>query len=402
METAPRVALRRPELVTDSESSPTSEPARSLTVTAVYELSEAGRKASLLSGGDGKALQQLKVQIPTGRLHLVAVDPQGTARLKLRPRFEMDAEHCVVRFDKAPIYDAPPSLEDLFRDAARNHELERVYQAERNLARSKRREAERERRAQVAESFLADKSQRALVHPAPSPRRCTLVAAQGRMLFDVATDEGVARDVPAEAHRRFRADLAAKKEKNLRERAAQLALHEEKKRFIAEWIEKHGTPDQKERFAAGVLPIEEAVEAITDWALAPVVGFVRYKRDGAERLQNYVRNVSGDPNAVVRPADLIVKTVQGPTLTARQWDLVKQFRALLPEASIALRQHVLSSRHPPLVPPVALVLQSALVSCRVGPLSVRREYLADPGDASVALASADRRLPSGPSDSVPG
>jgi hypothetical protein len=35
--------------------------------------------------------------------------------------------------------------------------------------------------------------------------------------------------------------LRARREENLRQRAEQLALHEEKKRLIAEWIAAHGT-----------------------------------------------------------------------------------------------------------------------------------------------------------------
>ena len=64
--------------------------AQSLTVSAIYHLSETGRKASLLAGGDGRGLQRLSVQVPTTRLHLVAVDVNGVARLKLQPRFELD------------------------------------------------------------------------------------------------------------------------------------------------------------------------------------------------------------------------------------------------------------------------------------------------------------------------
>jgi hypothetical protein len=338
----------------------------------VYELSEAGRKASLLSGGDGRALQQLKVQVPTSRLHLVTVDPQGTARLKLRPGFELNAEHQVVRTDAVPTYDAPPTLADLFREAARNHELERVYQAERNAARTKRREAERERRVQIAQAFLADKSQRALVHPPPSPKRCTLVTDQGRVLFDVATDEGVARDVPAEAHRRFRADLAAKKEKNLRERVAQLALHEEKKRFIADWIEKHGTPDQKERHAAGILAMEEAIKAITDRAFEPLANLPIYRHDGAHQVQCWLHQLPEYAHVVAMPSDLVVTTSNAATATAEQWTRLRAAQAALPAATVTLRVHRLSLRSQPQIPPY--VMFSILIAQRVHPVSLRREY----------------------------
>ena len=46
-------------------------------MTADYRLSEAGRKASLLSGGNGRAEQRVKVAVPLTRLHLVHVDANG-------------------------------------------------------------------------------------------------------------------------------------------------------------------------------------------------------------------------------------------------------------------------------------------------------------------------------------
>src|SRR5574339_62312 len=88
------------------------EPAATPTLlaTATYLLSEDGRKASLLAGGDGRSLQQVTLQVPANRLHLVSVDKQGVARLKLRPRFEIDGERGVVRIDAAPVYDQPPTI----------------------------------------------------------------------------------------------------------------------------------------------------------------------------------------------------------------------------------------------------------------------------------------------------
>ena len=53
MEPVARPVLVRPELVdTLTTEAPGAKPASGLTVTAVYHLSEAGRKASLLAGGD--------------------------------------------------------------------------------------------------------------------------------------------------------------------------------------------------------------------------------------------------------------------------------------------------------------------------------------------------------------
>src|SRR5207245_487864 len=213
------------------------------------------RKACLLGGGDGRAVQELAIQVPANRLHLVSVDANGVARLRLRPRYQLDGEQGVTRIDAPPTYDAPPDIEDLFREAARNHQLERTFQTERRAAKTKRRDADRERRGLIAQAFLSDPTRRALVHPAPTPKRCYVATEYGRVVFDANTDEVPARDVPLEAHRRFRADLRVRREQNQQQRGAQLALHEEKKRVIAEWIADHGTPEQQARQAAGVLPM---------------------------------------------------------------------------------------------------------------------------------------------------
>jgi hypothetical protein len=337
-------------------------------------LSEAGRKASLLDGGDGRAVQQITVQVPTSRLHLVSVDPQGVARLRIRPRYETDAAQQVVRIDTAPTYDVPPTIDELFREAARNHERERVYLAERTVTRAKKREADHERRLQVAQAFLADRAQRAQVHPAPSPKRCYLATAQGRLLFDVSTDEGPAREVPPEAHRRFRADLNAKHERNQQERAAQLALHEDKKRYIAEWLAKDGTPEQQARQTAGVLPMEEAIEAITDQAFAVVADHPAYARDGAARLQAHLRHFPDYADVVISPADLVVVSSNAVKATAEQWAVVQHMQKALPDATVTFRAHRLVWRRQQQAPSVTLF--GVLVTQKVGPFTVRREYAA--------------------------
>ena len=343
-----------------------------LSVTAVYNLSEAGRKASLLAGGDGRGRQQLSVQVPTTRLHLVAVDVNGVARLKLQPRFELAADQRVVRHDNPPAYDVPPTIEDLFKDAARNHELERAYRTERTASRSNRRDADRDRRSLISQDFLSDASQRAMVHPAPSPTRCFLATAGGRVMFDASSDIGPARELPLDAHRRFRADLRARKERNLKLRADQLALHEEKKRVIGEWAVTRATDEQRSRQEAGLLPVEEVIEALTEEAFAGLNGQPRYEMDGAARLQTHLRAAIGRADLVVGPADLQVAGVDATSATSGQWAVVRQLKAELPDADVTLREHRLSWRRDPAQP--GLTVFGALVTRQVGPFIVRREF----------------------------
>jgi hypothetical protein len=369
MDTVTAISERRLEAV-PSPGTPTAT--KMLTVTATYLLSEEGRKASLLDGGDGKAVQQLSLQVPANRLHLVSVDAQGVARLKLRPRYQLDGDHGIVRLDAAPTYDAPPDIEELFREAARNHQLERAYHSERQASKIKRREADQERRANVAKAFLSDQTQRALVHPVPSPTRCVVQTEDGRVFFDTNTDLAPARDVPAEAHRRFQADLRAKREQNLKTRAEQLAQHEEKKRFAANWIAEHGTPEQRQRQAAGVLSIEEVIEAISDHAFAALSGRARYIADGSKQLQETVKHLSSKGDMIVSPGDVIVTSSDAETMAASQWAAVNEIRGMVPGATVVLRIHKVSWKQDPKIAVGPFL--GILVTQRVGPFTVRREF----------------------------
>lgn len=347
-------------------------PTRVLSVTALYRLSEEGRKASLLAGGNGKALQELTVDVPIHRLHLVSVDADGVARLKLRPRFEVNALQQTVRIDDDPVYDVPPTLDDLFKDAARNHQLERTYQLERQAAKEQRRAASDDRRQRVAEAFLADASQRAIVHPAPTPNRCLLAVEGGRLLFDATKDVGVARNVPAEAHRRFRADLRVRREHNLQDRAAQLALHEEKKRVVAEWVAAHGSPEQRARQAAGVLPLAEGVEAMTDAAFAALRDRTIYTHDGMDALRTATRAHAEFAHLEITPKDLVVTSTNVEQMNATQWALLNEYRAAVPNATVTLRMHKIAwKRNPRIALPLVF---GVLVTEKRPPFTLRREY----------------------------
>jgi hypothetical protein len=363
----------------DRQAGPLSEVTRTLSVTAAYLLTEDGRKASLLAGGDGHALQQVTLQVPANRLHLVTVDKQGLARLKLRPRYETDSDRGIVRIDAIPVYDEPQTTDELYRAAAKNHELEAAYFAARDAARSKQGEADRAFREAVVEAFLAEQGQRAVTHPPPTAKRCYLESDKGRLLFDVGTDHGLAKDIPAEAHRRFRADLRDRDERNRRERGIQLALHEEKKAYIAEWIAANGTEEQKLRHANGMLPMDEAIAGITDQVFAAAGPLPLYIHDGASRLQAFLRVETGQNDIVVAATDLKVRSIHAVKATAAQWSIVQHLRSQLPDVDVVLREHVLRSTQHERTEP--LTVFGVLVTKKHGPFVLRREYLIDDTNA---------------------
>lgn len=373
MDAASQFTARSLEAVTDIDSTTRREPGRTLNVTASFRLSEEGRKASLVAGGDGRALQEITLPVPTNRFHLVSVDPDGVATLKLQPRYYLDANQNVVRDDAAPTYDAPPAIDDLLKEAARNHQLERAYQSERAESRNKRLESQFEAHQKLAEQFLADPTMRALEHPKPTPRQCYLAAGRRPMQFDAKQHQGLARQVPPEAYRRFSEDLRARTERNREIRARELGVHGEKQRLIADWVAKRGTPAQKERHAAGVLAVDDVLEGMADDAFAAVGNRPRYVRDGVERLQAHLRQFPEHADTVVSKANLLVTSINAEEATEVQWALRCELQALLPEAELTLRLHRLSLKTAPNAPHVTQF--GVLAMLRVGPFTLRREYL---------------------------
>jgi hypothetical protein len=145
----------------------------------------------------------------------VTVDAEGVAVLKLRPQYRIRDDQTVVRADAPPVYDRPPTVEQLFRDATRNHQREQMPVAERTQQRGK----VAENRQQLAERFLATHEMRAVEYPPPTERRCWLRSNGNLIAFDAKTDRDAARQVPPEAFRRFRQDVRARAERKAAIRA---------------------------------------------------------------------------------------------------------------------------------------------------------------------------------------
>jgi hypothetical protein len=152
-------------------------------------------------------------------------------------------------------------------------------------------------------------------------------------------------------------------------------LHEEKRRAIADWVERRGTPDQKARHAAGVLPLEEALEGMADEAFAVFGDRPRYVRDGVERLQTHLRQYAKYADVVVTRSELSVVSANADYATEPQWQLQQELQALLPDASVTLRIHRLTWKGDAAAPPLTQFV--VLVARRIGPFTIRREYPAE-------------------------
>ena len=371
MDTATVSVLRRPELVTTDGVTKT-DAVQKLTVKAIFLLSESGRKSSLLAGGDGRELQAIDLDVPVNRLHLVVVDPDGKARLKFRPRYDVRPDGRIVQISTAPVYDRAPTIDELFLAAAKNHELERAFAAQGSGRRAHTKAALREVKLQLAETFLATPEQRARIHPPPEPKRCWLDGPQGKVLIDANRDEGIVRQVPPEAYRRYRADQRVLRDRNSQERKRRLAVRDEKTRIVAEWIAANGTPDQQDRQAKALLPFHEAREAIADKMFDPLCDWPRYVRNGPDVMQAHLRQYPEYKDVVITERDLAVSDDNATQASAAQWARAQEARALLPDATVTLRSHRLTWRGHPEAP--AITLYGLLVVRTFGPIVLRREF----------------------------
>jgi hypothetical protein len=77
-------------------------------------------------------------------------------------------------------------------------------------------------------------------------------------------------------------------------------------------------------------------------------------------------------DVVITREDLVVTSVDAKEMTAAQWATAQDIRRWLPEATVTLRMHKLAWKHDSATP--TLTVYGVLVTSRVGPFTLRREY----------------------------
>lgn len=364
-------ATRRPDSNLHAVS-PAAEPQRTMKVRAEYRLTEAGRKASLLNGGNGQAGQRVMLTLPATRLHLVHVAKDGIAMLKLRPQFKLNAEQRIVLIDGRPSFDHVPAVDELLEVAARNHELERAFFGQKTTARLSRRETYTQFIEETAREFLADPTRRAVVHPTPSTRKCQLVTARGPIYFFANYGSATVRQVPQEACKRFRNDLRIRNGQQAIQREHDTTVNAERRRLMEEWVAANGTPEQRERFTAGALPKSEWLTAAADCAFEALSAMPAYDSNGARTMQDFLRQLPAHGSVVVTYADYRVVTKPLTTATPAQWEWMQYARGHVQDANVHLRERELIWNGDPRAPRHRTV--TLLVTTKLGPLTLRREF----------------------------
>jgi len=97
-----------------------------------------------------------------------------------------------------------------------------------------------------------------------------------------------------------------------------------------------------------------------------------HARDGAERLQAHLRQFPEYADVVLCSADLVVVSSNAVRATAEQREVVRHRQKTLPGAMVTLRTRRLEWKRQQQAP--SLTLFGVLVSQKVGPFTLRREY----------------------------
>jgi hypothetical protein len=293
---------------------PSSEPV--ITGKVIYFLSEQGRRDSLRQGGNGRMRQEVHVVLSDEDLELFAIAEDGTAILDLTKPYQQDISFDVndptnpfllspknarwtttAKDDKVFIeWDTVPAWPDLA--AVARSEIAHIGDMEAGAA--------------EAEAYIAKKSQEFLDNPKARANRIDRdYVVLGIQRFENNTQ------VAIEARKRLLADQEEVKKAN--------------RATLAEWIQRSGTDNQRQRLGAGLLPWTEAYEAVEDSFFAPLVDFPLYSKF--------------EPRAVchcgfeIGHCDVVFQSVDATELTAEEWEQFARIKATAPNGQFQFREH---------------------------------------------------------------
>jgi len=238
------------------------------TIKVTYKLNQAGQRASLLAGGDGRAIQTTTVEATAQLLAVADIASDGSASYDLSATTDPQI-YCSIDPQQ---YSA--SISDVAA-AIMNEEIRRsTLRAERAAQRARDAAEDTEGRAQRAAARAAATAEwRALAARYLAGEELpvtitgnTRIAGHAAGDTDVATSEWLAVD--SEYRRRETAAEEAREREQATTRARLLASR-------LAWMREHGAPvEVSERLEAGVLSHSELETVVRDALLPAVIGEV--------------------------------------------------------------------------------------------------------------------------------
>jgi hypothetical protein len=105
----------------------------------------------------------------------------------------------------------------------------------------------------------------------------------------------------------------------------------------------------------------------------------QFSVNGAQ-IQDAVKRLAPASEPLVSTADVIVTSNNAETMTASQWAVVNETRAILPDATVVLRSHTVSWKRDRTI--TVGPCFGILVTQRCGPFTLRREFRCEPTQTS--------------------
>lgn len=139
---------------------------------------------------------------------------------------------------------------------------------------------------------------------------------------------------------------------------------------LGQFLAAHGTDNQRARHAAGVLPLDELLDALREHVFAPLADVPRYEKLRAGDLEcDECGEHADDPS---------FSTCEPKAVSPEAWDTCQTIRQHMPDAVVTFRRHEgewdCGCREHPLVTAERMAIR---VEIALGSLSLSREYAAE-------------------------
>lgn len=132
---------------------------------------------------------------------------------------------------------------------------------------------------------------------------------------------------------------------------------------LRSWVATMGTDNQRGRMSENLLPDDEIIDGIRDAAFLPLADFPRYQKLTSSDIPCTCEYESPDASYETKNAE---------SATAGEFDLLQKMRALMPGATVSLREHVGTCDRCE----EEVARRSIRVVVTVGELTLSREYAA--------------------------
>lgn len=171
-----------------------------------------------------------------------------------------------------------------------------------------------------------------------------------------------------EIGRRVKARKDEEQQKAWQQKEAERVHAEEKHQFVTDWLRTYGSANQQERWAAGLLPVEEYLPAMEEQAFSPLSSFTRL----GLITEDEVRRAFPADDCDADEEGIDFRSIEPSTVSAELWDLRSRLLAVMPKAVAEFREH--QGERASMTGGSGILRTGVRVSVAFGPFTFVREF----------------------------